>query len=357
MADDDIEASIFWTSTAILWISREGIVSAKTMHVAGMSVPPGSASRHSIEVAELADGCRVSLPLLLINGVADGPRLYLGAAIHGDEVSGIEILSRVCAAVQPEHLAGSMVCVLVQNPLAYQAEHRIPLGVYLKSPLDQMPIDPWSNFPGNPSGNITEQLAHTLFALITTCDYAIDLHTPTRGGRYVPISILPHPSLGDAFQRAEALAVAFGSGYMMKTEEGFYVQDGILCVEATRAGVPSFTFEIGEGGRLERDLIPIGVRCVHNALRFLQMTPGELKPPPETVVMTQFVGLRATRGGILHTEVELGSRIRTGDVLTRIYSVYGDELEKIHAPVDGVFVRMTTFASVMAGERVATLGI
>ena len=74
---------------------------AKEMHVAGLSVPAGGAVRHSIEVAELADGSKITLPLLLINGAADGPRLYLGAAIHGDEVSGIAILSQ---AVSYTHL-------------------------------------------------------------------------------------------------------------------------------------------------------------------------------------------------------------------------------------------------------------
>src|SRR2546428_4191455 len=56
-----------------------------------------------------------------------------------------------------------------QNPLAFQVEHRIPLGLYVKSPLDQMPIDPWSSFPGDLHGNLTERLAHTLFDLITPC--------------------------------------------------------------------------------------------------------------------------------------------------------------------------------------------
>ncbi len=330
---------------------------AQEMHVVGLSVPPGRAVRHSIEVAELADGSKITLPLLLMNGASDGPRVYLGAAIHGDEVTGIAILAEVCARVQPALLAGSLLCVLVQNPLAFQVEHRVPIGLYLKSPLDQMPIDPWVSFPGNAEGNITERLAATLFSLIKTCDYAIDIHTPTRGGRYVPISILPHPALGEAFRRAENLALAFGSGYIMKTQAGLYVADGILCVEATRAGVPAFTFEIGEGGRLEADLVPIGVRCISNTLRFLEMLPGALEPPPETVVMTQFVGVRATKGGLLQTAVSLGARVRQGDVLARLYSVYGDERETICAPVDGTFVRMTTFASVAAGERVATLGV
>ena len=143
----------------------------------------------------------------------------------------------------------------------------------------------------------------------------------------------------------------------MQTTEGFYVQDGILCVEATRAGVPAFTFEIGEGGRLEADLIPTGVRCMLNAMRFLRMLPGDVEPPPEMVVMMRFVGIRVTAGGLLHTEVPLGVRVRQGDVLARIYSIYGDERETIRTPIDGVFVRMTTFPSVMAGERVVTLGV
>ena len=330
---------------------------ANEFRLGDLVVPPGHVVRHAIELIELADGSKVSLPLLVINGVADGPRLYLGAAIHGDEVSGIEILARACAQVRPDNLAGTIVCVLVQNPLAFQAEHRVPVGLYLKSPLDQTPIDPWASFPGNAHGNFAERLASLLFSLMTTCDYAIDVHTPTRGGRYVPITILPHARLGEAFRRAEALALAFGSGYIMQTTEGFYVQDGILCVEATRAGVPAFTFEIGEGGRLEADLIPIGVRCMLNAMRFLRMLPGDVEPPPETVVMTRFVGIRATAGGLLHTEVPLGVRVRQGDVLARIYSVYGDERETIRAPIDGVFVRMTTFPSVTAGERVVTLGV
>src|SRR3989475_5413134 len=275
---------------------------AKEMDVAGLSIPAGSGIRHALEVTELADGSRITLPLLLINGAFPGPRLYLGAAIHGDEVSGVEILFRVCAQVQPDTLAGSIVCVLVQNPLAFQAEHRVPVGLYLKSPLDQMPIDPWTSFPGHAEGNMTERLAATLFGLLTRCDYAIDVHTPTRGGRYVPITILPHPSLGVSFQRAAELGRAFGSGYIMHTQEGMYVNDGILCVEATRAGVPAFTFEIGEGGRLEPDMVAIGVRCVENALKHLGMVRGEPEPPERVVRIRECEGPRATRGGLLFTD-------------------------------------------------------
>jgi hypothetical protein len=68
-----------------------------------------------------------------------------------------------------------------------------------------------------------------------------------------------------------------------------------------RTMIPAFTFEIGGGGRLEPYLIPLGGQCVGNALRFLHMLPGALEPQRETVVMPRFVGIWATRGGLLHT--------------------------------------------------------
>jgi hypothetical protein len=326
------------------------------MDVAGVSVARSTKRRHAIELVELADGTRVSLPALFVNGASAGPRLYLGAAIHGDEVNGVAILSKVLSELDPAALAGSIVAVLVQNPLALHADHRIALGHYLKSPLDQAPSDPWTCFPGNPEGSLAEKIAHILFGLMRTCDYAIDCHTPTRGGRYVPIAILPHPAL-PAAGRAEELAVAFGSGYVVKTDKGMYVRDGILCVEATRAGVPAFTFEIGEGGRLEPDMVAIGARCVRNALRHLKMVPGTPEPPARAVRVREFVGLRAARGGLLTTAVELGAPVRRGEVLARIESIYGDALETITAPVDGLFIRSTTLSTVAAGERVATVGV
>ena len=329
---------------------------SETWSVAGIAVPAGKMIRHSLELVELPDGTRVTLPLALLNGARPGPTFYLGAAIHGDEANGVAIVSRLLTSLDPALVAGRLVCVPVQNPLAFQADHRVPVGLYLKTPLDQAPIDPWTTFPGDPAGNVTERLSQRLFSLIQGCDAAVDIHTPTRGGRYVPITILPHPSL-PAYGKAEALGRAFGSGYLMAADQGMYVRDGILCVEATRAGVPCFTFEIGEGGRVEEEATVTGLRCVLNAMRHLGMLPGALEPPPTSIRMRAFLGFRANRAGLLTTDVKLGDRVKTGATLARIHSIYGDLLETITAPRDGIFVRSTTFSAVVTGERVATLGL
>jgi uncharacterized protein len=328
-----------------------------TFHIEGMAVPAGATVRGAIDVFERADGTKVCLPFAVINGASPGPRLYLGAGLHGDEAGGVRIIAECLSRLDPKQLSGSVICVPVQNPPAFESDHRIALGWYLQSPLDHVPNDPWISFPGDPAGNGTEILAAALFRLVTACEYAIDVHTPTRGGRYLPITFLPPPSVGSGYERAEALGRAFGSGCLVKTGKGMYVRDGVLTVEATKAGVASIMFETGEGGRVEADVTAGGIRCLMNALRFLGMMAGRVEPPARSIVIRDLVGIRAKRGGLLSTEVALGARVTEGTVLARIWNIYGDEIESIAAPADGLFIRATTLSTVATGDRVATIGV
>ena len=124
---------------------------SETWSVAGISVPAGKMIRHRLELVELPDGTRVNLPLALLNGARPGPTFYVGAAIHGDEANGVAIVSRLLTSLDPAAVSGRLICVPVQNPLAFQVDHRVPVGLYLKTPLDQAPIDPWTTFPGDPA--------------------------------------------------------------------------------------------------------------------------------------------------------------------------------------------------------------
>jgi predicted deacylase len=259
--------------------------------------------------------------------------------------------------MDPHALSGSIIAVPVQHPLAFHADHRIPVSQFIKSPLDQAPIDTWTCFPGDVEGNLSQRLAAKLFGLIKMCSFAFDIHTPTRGGRYVPISILPGPALGDNSKKALWLAEQCDPGFIVLGERGMYVSRGILCVEATAAGVPSFTFEIGEGGRLEPEVIAEGVRCIRNGLIGLGMIDGARVPAKANYVMRDFLGIRARRGGLLFTLAKLGERVEKGQLLARTVDIHGRDIEMFTAPQEGVFVRSTTLSTVSTGERVATLGV
>jgi uncharacterized protein len=94
-----------------------------------------------------------------LNGAKRGPRLYLGAAIHGDEVAGVSIISEVLRDIDPAALRGSIIAVPVQQPLAFDADHRIPLSQFVKSPLDRAPSDTWTYFTGDEDGKHSQRLA------------------------------------------------------------------------------------------------------------------------------------------------------------------------------------------------------
>ena len=90
---------------------------------------------------------------------------------------------------------------------------------------------------------------------------------------------------------------------------------------------------------------------------WLEMIDGTPQRAQKTYVMKEFLGLRAARGGLLLNRAKLGAIVKTGDVLCSIVNIYGDEVETITAPADGVFVRTTTLSTVSRGERAATLGL
>jgi uncharacterized protein len=322
------------------------------------TIGPGHRAIVALPVTELSDGTAIQLPVVVLNGAKRGPRLYLGAAIHGDEANGVAIIADVLRDLDPATLKGTIIAVPVQHPLAFHADHRIPVSQFMKSPLDLAPIDAWTCFPGDPHGNPSQRLAAKLFDLIRMCDFALDIHTPTRGGRYVPISILPgRVALGDTFLRARWLAEQCASGYIVEAESGMYVSRGICCVEATAAGIPSFTFEIGEGGRLEPDMIAEGARCIRNGLIGLGMIAGTRVLASVDYGLRDFLGLRAQRGGLLFTLARLGEIVEKDQPLARIVNIHGDQLELFRAPLRSVFVRATTLSTVSTGERVATLGL
>src|SRR5215469_15921629 len=143
-----------------------------------------------------------------------GPRVYLGAAIHGDEVNGIAILARALSkSICNGSPAASSACLC-----STRWRFTPTTGCRWRSFSDRLSIRRrpmrGAAFRERDDRNLAQMVAATLFRLIRYCDYALDTHTPTRGGRYVPIAILPYQKLGPAAQTAEQMAHALGTGWV-----------------------------------------------------------------------------------------------------------------------------------------------
>ena len=70
------------------------------IEIAGVFVNPGERRRLEIPVARLPTGTWLSLPIMVVNGAHPGPTAWLSAAVHGDEVNGVEIIGVGCHASQ-----------------------------------------------------------------------------------------------------------------------------------------------------------------------------------------------------------------------------------------------------------------
>jgi uncharacterized protein len=63
--------------------------------VGDVTVRPGRKVQIELPFAKVVTGATESLPVKVINGRSAGPNIWLSAAIHGDELNGVEIMRRV----------------------------------------------------------------------------------------------------------------------------------------------------------------------------------------------------------------------------------------------------------------------
>ncbi len=103
-------------------------------------IMPGTAHRLAWSATELFEGVPVSTPVLVINGALPGPTLCLTAAVHGDELNGIEMVRRVMHEIAPSKLSGAMIGVPIVNVQGFRRGSR-----YLP---DRRDLNRY--FPGNP---------------------------------------------------------------------------------------------------------------------------------------------------------------------------------------------------------------
>ncbi len=251
-----------------------------------------------------------------IDGTADGPTLGVSALIHGDEVTGPEVVRRLREVITPARLRGRVRLVPVANPLAYQTLTRgMPLAVEISN-LNRV-------FPADPSLDLPARLAHALQTrFLDQVTHLVDLHA---GGTFpiVDYSI----SLRDL-----DLALAFGQ-QVVRQVDGYAGTMGAL---AASQGKPVVIAEIGGGYALDRQYIEMGVRGVLNVMRHLKMIDGALEVPDRQTVIRDTATLRPGHGGLLYSELGADAMIREvpqGTLLGRVVSPHTFEtLEELRAP-------------------------
>jgi hypothetical protein len=286
-------------------------------------------------------------PCFVARGAKDGPRLSLIGGIHGCEYSSIEAVIRFMNELDTAELAGTITAVPVVSLESFRA--RSPFVV----PQDGKNLN--RCFPGSLEGSYADVLARSIFdELIAPADALVDLH----GGDLVeglePFALYDESAVED---RARALAVAFGLPYVVRQPAEGSAIAGTTSSAAAAAGVPAIIAEAGGCGLVDEEAIGLLTSGVANVLRELGMLPGEpaqTRRPMRSVA--RFVWLRSTNEGWWDAAVKAGDEVEAASVAGVVRNLYGDVLEEVLAPDDGVILFITTSPAVPAGGLLLGLG-
>lgn len=306
--------------------------------VAGVEVGPGRRRDAAPVVSQSLTSDPVTMPIAVVNGARPGPRLFVTAAIHGDEIGGTVVCRDLLARIEPEALRGVLVVVPAVAVPAMQARTR-------RLPDDR---DLNRTFPGSETGSMTARLAHLVLEQVVAGSTAgIDLHTAVRGRVNVP-QVRVDPAAG-----ADDLARAFAAPYVLES----IPPEGALRAVAADRDVPVVTYEAGEALRLDPEAVAVGVGGLVRVMAHLGMWHEEDAPTPDGVtrVLRGSRWVRAERGGVLDLHVAAGGEVDAGQPLWTTWSPLGPARGTVRSPAPGVVIGAATLPLVAPGDAVLHL--
>ncbi len=317
--------------------SAEG--AAEALRLLGAEIPPGTSRRLSWSATELFEGVPVSTPVLAVNGALPGPKLCLTAAVHGDELNGVEMVRRVLHDVNPDKLSGAIIGVPIVNVQGFRRGSR-----YLP---DRRDLNRY--FPGNPTGSAAARIAHSFFTnVIAHCDALIDLHT----GSFERSNL---PQIRADLRNPDVVTLTQGLGGMVILHSTPAV--GTLRHAATQAGIPAVTLEAGGPSVLELNEVKHGVSGIETLISTIGMQRKlRLWNDPEPVYYRSS-WVRADSGGILLADVSLGSTVQEGDLLGTINDPMSNARSEVRSPYSGRIIGMARNQVVMPGFAAFHVGI
>jgi len=311
----------------------------QSIEVLGATVLPGTSQRLSWSATELFEGVPVSTPVLVINGALPGPTLCLTAAVHGDELNGIEMVRRVMHDLDPSRVSGAVIGVPIVNVQGFRRGSR-----YLP---DRRDLNRY--FPGNPNGSAASRIAYSFFTnVISQCDALVDLHT----GSFERANL---PQIRADLRNPDIITLTQGFGSMVILHSTPAL--GTLRHAATMAGIPAVTLEAGGPSQLELNEVKLGVKGIETLVNTLGMVRKmRLWGEPEPVYYRSS-WVRADNGGILLGNVSLGSTVRKGDLLGTITDPMNNARTELRSPYSGRVIGMARNQVVMPGFAAFHVGI
>lgn len=275
------------------------------------------------------------MPIHVINGKKPGPRLFVSAAIHGDELNGVEIVRRLLRHAALKRLRGTLIAIPMVNSYGVIYHSR-----YLPDRRDLN-----RSFPGSSTGSLAARLADLfMHEIVAQCTHGIDLHTGA-----MHRSNLPQIRANLEHDETRELARAFNVPVLLNAN----LRDGSLRESASAQGVPILLYEGGEALRFDEVCIRAGLQGVIHVMRHLGMISS--RKSTRKMVREPFIAkssnwVRAPASGIFRTIKPLGSHVDRREVLGVISDPTNNTQVELQSPHTGLIIGRTEIPLVYEGE-------
>ena len=297
-------------------------------------IQPGEKANLALQMPDVYSCAPLYMPIKVIHGTQSGPCMLVFSGLNGDEMNGIEIVNRLIESIDANQINGTIIAVPVLN--VYSLTHNTQ-----SSPSGE-PLA--TCFPGNEDGTYGERIAHIFTQeLIKKADICVELQTGALNH-----NILPQVYCNLENTQARRLARTFQAPVITNVS----LEDNKLRQVTEDLGIPLIVYQAGEAMRFDQAAIQLGVDGVINMIRATDMAPGSTPHEDFAPVFSQDDDwVIAHRGGILHTHVELGQKVKAGDALGVIADPFSSDIaETVNAHVDGIVVGINTTPLIHEGS-------
>ncbi len=316
------------------------VIIKKTLTVLNTKVPSATTTKLSWLPEQSLAGLYQPTPVLLVNGEKKGPTLCLTAAIHGDELNGIEIVRRILYGIDPKTLSGAIIGVPIVNLQGFQRASR-----YL---VDRRDLNRF--FPGTPHGSSASRIAYSFFnKVIQHCNFLIDLHTGSAQRTNLPQirADLSNTAVLSFAKKFDDTVILHSSG-----------KKGTLRRAATQAGIPAVTLEAGKSLSLQESAVNHGVSSIQKLIKQLNMLERTTSiHNNSSAIYHHSSWVRVNFGGLLFSSVELGDHVTKNQILGTVTDPITNIRKDIISPYNGRVIGKAVNQVVMPGFAGFHVGI
>ena len=332
----------------------------KPIKIGNVTAGCGEKVRGKLLAGEFSTGTEVYLPFIIINGKEDGNTVWVNACVHGNELNGVLAAQKLARKIQPEEVHGAVIITPISNPIAYREKKRTSFLEGNASMGEN--VNMGEVFPGRMDGCMTEKLAYILLQEIKRHATAVvDFHCWGFGQDSKPYTVIKKYADEKISQQILDIAKVFGAPMICtldmtkKLDEPSPVdrQMDVLCAQE---GIPSFMAEVGHSEWAEPEYIDFAAEGAMNVMKYYGVLKGEPPVPNKQIILSSREVVRCKHDGLAIAQVKPHQFVKKGEILSKIYNVYGDVVEEVIAQHDMITVSLPYQPNVNGGERVAFVG-